>query len=526
MQRHSAISRALILVATAWFCSAGSVCSAQMKHETARSMGLEVAWRAHVQMPYNGKGLASTNFWVDAANQEQFAQVKLENRTFRVSAKQLDRDGQPIGVEGAKKLVSAQAGKYLGKPTGFQVDVISVPKVYLVVVTGNGLVQNFDAETGKLLWSSPCGNTFEPAFPAALCQAGVAVIHGTNVYFFDWATGKQIKQVRARSRTSNAIAIAGGVGFASDYVGNVTSYALGAESSPWSYVMLGRAVGQPVSFANQQFCAIASDAGFAYVFTYEKSPKVWMRYETNSSISGSLAAGNNAIYVGTTGGTLSKVTADSRLGSIAWEFRASDPINKPALIDGDNVFVTTETGNLISIRDSSAGDANWTVSGDVKSVIGATSDRVYGMTFANRIVAFDKASGRRIASTAQFDFGHAIVNSSTNRIYVVTRDGRLACLRPIGSELPEFIVPVAPVDPSDKPAVSAPAETGDQPGGIFGPAAPASGAADVFNADPFSGGASEDPFSGGAGDDPFSGGGNDDPFGTGGGSNPFGDGGS
>ncbi|GAB5404611.1 MAG: hypothetical protein Aurels2KO_28420 [Aureliella sp.] len=517
MLRHFAISRAFFVLAAVSLCLSGRVTNAQMGFETARSLGLEVAWRAHVQVPFNGKGLASTNFWVDSANQEQFAQVKLENRTFRVSANQLGRDGKAIGIEGAKKAVSIQAGKYLGKPTGFQVDTVSVPKVYLVVVTGNGLVQNFDAETGKLLWSAPCGNTFEPAFPAALCKKGVAVIHGTNLYFFDWATGKQMKQVRARSRTSNAIAIAGGVGFASDYVGNVTSYALGTDSTPWSYVMNGRAVGQPVSFADQQFCAIASDAGYAYVFTFEKTPKVWMRYETNSSISGSLAAGNNAIYVGTTGGTISKVTAESRLGSIAWEYRASDPINRPALVDGDNVFVSTETGNLISIKDSSAGVANWSVPAHVSSVLGVTSDRVYGVTFSNRIVAFDKATGQRVATTAPFDFGHAIVNSSTNRIYIVTRDGRLECLRPIGSELPEFIVPVAPVDPAEKPATAAPAANPNaQPAGnIFGPAAPAAGGADVFNADPFSGGAGDDPFSGGAGDDPFATG-DGDPFGDGG----------
>lgn len=512
MQRNIAIPRTL----TARTCLLGfvlAVCfpainaDAQVTSEAARELGLEVAWRAHVQMPFRGRGIVSANVWVDQANQEKFAQVQLPKRTFRVSARQLDRDGNPIGIEGAKKLVGQQATRYLGKADGFKVEELSVPQTNLVVVTADGLVQNFDAETGKLHWSAPCGNTFAPAFPAALSAAGVAVVHGTNVYLLDWATGKQIRSVAARSKTSNAIAVAKGVGFVSDYVGNVTSYGLGPDADPWSYVMLGHAVGQSVSFANQQFCAIASDAGYVYVFTFDKAPSVWLRYETSSAIAGSLAAGNNAVYVGTTGGSISKISADSRLGSIAWEYRSSDPISAPALIDGDSVYVANEGGVLISIGDNSSGLANWITYGNVERVVGSAGDNVFCITKAKRLVAFDKASGRKVAATAPIDTSMTITNPSTNRVYVVTRDGRLVCLRPVGSELPTFVVPVQPIDETTTPNNTAPVTEGmantDAGDNIFGGAAPTADTGDIFGTGTFGADDGGDPFDTGDGDDPF-----------------------
>lgn len=511
MQRNIAIPRTL----PARICFLGTVLAvsllsmkadAQVASETARGLGLEVAWRAHVQMPFRGRGIVSANVWVDQSKQEQFAQVKLSKRTFRVSANQLDRGGQPIGIEGAKKLAGQQATRYLGKPGGFNVEELSVPQTNLVVVTADGLVQNFDAETGKLHWSAPCGNTSAPAFPAALSAAGVAVVHGRNVYLLDWATGKQVRSVAARSKTSNAIAVAQGVGFVSDYVGNVTSYGLGPDADPWSYVMLGHAVGQSVSFANQQYCAIASDAGYVYVFTFDKTPSVWLRYETKSAIAGSLASGNNAVYVGTTGGSISKITADSRLGNIAWEYRSSDPISAPALVAGDAVYVANEAGVLISIGDNSRGLANWITNGNVERVVGSAGDNVFCLSKAKRLVAFDKKTGRQVAATDPIDTSMTITNPSTDRIYVVTRDGRLVCLKPIGSELPTFVVPVQPVEETSKPNNAAPVNEGiantNATENIFGGAAPTTDAGDIFGT-----GDGGNPFDTGIGDNPFS---NDD----------------
>ncbi|MEZ6080848.1 MAG: hypothetical protein R3C56_35820 [Pirellulaceae bacterium] len=55
-----------------------------------------------------------------------------------------------------KQMAGERAARLLGSD-GFEVIESSIPKIYLVVATSDGLIQNYDAETGRLLWSRPCG---------------------------------------------------------------------------------------------------------------------------------------------------------------------------------------------------------------------------------------------------------------------------------------------------------------------------------------------------------------------------------
>lgn len=516
---------AVILVS---FPFAKTACS-QVSATAARTMGMEIAWNSQVQLPRVGRGIVSAELWADDSQMRQFAIVELPQRTIRVSAAQRNRRGEPIGLEEAKRLAQEEAARLLGKNEGFQVVEASVPEIKLVIVTSDGLVQTFDAESGKLLWATPCGESNAPAHPAALSSHGIVLIHGMKLYVLDWETGKQRMVKNLRYATSNSVAVCGDIALITDFTGRIEAYALADEIRPWSYLIHGRAVGSPVSLADQNFCAIAVDRGYVYVFAGGEEPNVWLRYEASSEINGSLAAGNQAFYAGTAAGLLTKITLEDRLGRLQWQYRTGEIITKPALVVGEQVVVATESGDLFSIDDNT-GLTAWMRPGlSLVQPIAQADNRIFCISEAGEIYALDAESGEVIGRSQPAGSRQPIVNTLNDRVYVLNDGGQLQCLRPIDAVLPTLIKPIvreATEDEQQRPDTSEqPAtETSENPfnfGGAADAENPFGGGANPFGGSPAGGeeptteGDMEDPFGGGA--DPFGGAAEGDPFG-----NPFG----
>ncbi|MCA9127645.1 MAG: PQQ-like beta-propeller repeat protein [Planctomycetales bacterium] len=470
-------------------------CWAQLSESEVQALGFESAWRSKLQIPRVGRGIVSANLWVESAKPRRFAVVQLPDRVIRVSADSLDRDGKPIGIEAAKKMAGEQASIFLGKP-GSTVEEIEIPQIKLVVAASDGLVQTLDAETGKLIWSNSCGHTNAPAFPAAVSPLGVTLVQGRMLYLLDWATGKQLQTHPLRSSTSNAVSVCNDIAFVSDYTGTISTYDLGSRHLPWTYVMSGRAVGHPVNFAGQEFCATSTDRGYTYVFSGSEEPKVWFRYETPSAITGSLSAGNNAFYVGSTGGVIAKISADSRLGSIVWEFRSGQPITAPSLVVGNSVYVATENGDVIAIDDAT-GNVRWDASGyAVSTVIARAGKQLVCRTKSDQTLILDADSGAYRALSDSTPLSGPIMNQTSDRVYLAGVDGRIQCLRTVGAELPTLVVPFTPAEDTDENSVETTAASASTPtnnaSSIFG--TEAADPMNIFETDPLGGGSVDNPF--------------------------------
>ncbi len=502
-----------------WLALVAASSSAQLPTDFTRRMGLETAWRSQLRLPVDGGGIVSVDFWVDKKTVRQYAVVELADRTIRVASDQLDADGQLIGMEKAKEMAQAQAARVLGKTEGIQVVEVSVPQIKMVVVTRDGLVQTLDAETGKLLWASPCGPSWAPAHPGAVCEAGVVVIHGDNLHLLDWETGKHLMIRKLQRATSNSVAAYKDIAFVSDFTGRIEAFALGREMRPWAYVMQGRAVGQPVTLLDKGFCAISTNVGFVYVYKPTEPPEVWLRFESGAPISGSLAVGNGAFYSGNVQGTITKFSADERFGTILWELRTGYTITAPALVVGNSVFVVNESGDVLAVDDAT-GNAAWeTEAVEAVMPIAVADGKLFCTSVSNQLLALDAETGAEVGRSQPLDLVDPVINCISDRVYTIMRDGRIACLRPAQAVLPTLVEPVE-LAPAEEQAPLDTRQPGAQPAGPaanpFGGGTPA--------ADPFGTGApAGDPFStGGDGGmaDPFGAGGNNDPFG----SDPFGSG--
>lgn len=494
---------------------------AQVPRSMSQKMGLESAWKSQVRIPVVGRGIVSSHLWADNSSPREFAVVELPDRTIRVAASMPDRKGMPIGLEEAKAQAKKKAALVLGKNDGFQVVEQSIPELRLVVITSDGLAQCMDAETGKLIWATACGSSSAPAHPGAVSPAGVTVVHGRNLYLLDWTTGKQVFSTKLREATANAVAVCNDLAFVSDYAGRVQAYGLVDKRKPWRYVMHGRTVGHSVTLANQTFSAVATDRGFVYVFSGAGDPSVYIRYETTSPLTGSLSAGNGAFYAGSTGGLISKISVDDRLGQVKWEFRMGIPITASPLVVGSQVFVAAESGSLVSINDNT-GIANWTnpLAG-VERPVSVCQNTLFCISTAGALTAIDTETGEVMQRSVPLNLSHSVLNQLNDRIYVVAKSGAIQCLRRVGADLPSMFADVPAFEQEDESTpqtqenttvAAAAAQTAGSPFNFD------SSAGDPFNT---TAPAEGDPF-GGAGGDPFGGLGGtseEDPFGFGGGGN-------
>lgn len=466
---------------------------AQVSSVDAMHLGLEIAWQSQVQIPQTGRGITTSSLWVDTSVTRKYAVVELEaGRTIEVSASEVDDKGVPIGIEAAKQIASERAARLLGRNDGFEVIESNIPDIRLVVSTSDGLVQTFDAETGMLLWSRPCGQTTAPAQAAALSPNGVSLIHGRHLYLLDWPSGKQLLRQELKYGSSIALAVCGKLAYVTDFRGRLEAYGLGIRIKPWTSQISGRAVGQPVSLADQSYCAFASTDGFLYTMLGGEKPGMWTRYEAAAPFSGCLAAGNQAFYAGSIEGVIAKVGVDDKLGNLNWDFTTGEPLTASPLVVGERVYVANESGRMHCIDDQN-GNSIWSEVGlRVVQPLAVASGKLYCTTLAGEIVAVNAENGRFLASSSAIPIAATVVNQVSDRLYVADTSGRLQCLRPIQSTLPRLVQPVTAgeviPDQNGSPATppTTPAAASQDPFNFGGDAAAPA------NSNPF--GAAGDPF--------------------------------
>lgn len=481
---------------------------AQMLGSELADVGLESAWVSQVSVPPNGRGVVSADVWIDTTGSRRYAIVDLPGHPMiRVAADKLNEKNLPIGMEKAKAEAQSLAAKMLGSSSGFDVAEVSVPQTRLVLVTANGLVNNFDAESGKLLWSTPCGPTNITALPAALSKHGVLIAQGDTLYVLDWITGKQLVTKRLQSSTCSAIAVIDGeiepppntqrevrlnsMALISDFTGTMSSYGLTEKISPWTMRMVGRAEVRPISSPDRKVVGFGT-SGMLYMFSGSTGPQVNFRYETTGGMSGGLSSGNQAFYVGNNAGVLSKVTY---AGLLAWSFHLSHAIVQPALIDEElgQVYVVSESGEFTAVSDQTGYEA-WdkSIQTNIKVPIAISGASVICRTMDDRLIAIDRKTGEIHGATASHsNIAAAPINRMTDRVYLVSQRGQIQALRPIGKDLPKLTRPLdspPPKKPIQRTIEETPTTTENTDSPFGTPDTPTTNENDAFGSDPFSGG--------------------------------------
>jgi hypothetical protein len=201
--------------------------------------------------------------------------------------------------------------------------------------------------------------------------------------------------------------------------------------TPWYYQSSGRAMVAPL--ATPETLVWTTDNGNLYVADSE-NPKMRFRMETGADIVSPPAYLKPYVYVASMSGEL--FAGDEDTGKRRWKYATGFPVVRPAAPVGKRVFVTSDEPTLHCV-DAESGNALWEAP-HVVEFSAASKSRVYGVDDLGALVVLDGAKGTLIGRYAADHTIHSLVNDQSDRLYLISEDGVIECLREIDAKEPFY----------------------------------------------------------------------------------------
>lgn len=302
----------------------------------------------------------------------------------------------------------------------------------LTVLTSAGVVQEFNAVTGETLWTAPIGNESYPSLGPTGSEKYIALVNGSTLYVLDRTDGRPVIIRRVGGAPGAAPALAPNYVFVPLVNGRIEGYPLGETVlMPWYYQSHGRTMVSPL--ATPESVVWTTDSGYLYVGNSEQ-PRMRFRLETGSEIVAPPAYLKPYVYVASTSG---EVFAMQELSGVRrWKYATGFPITRAAAPVGERVFVTSDEPALHCI-DAASGNALWETP-RVTQFASASKQRVYGVDDLGALVVLDGAKGTLLGRMASDHAIQALVNDQTDRLYLVSDDGIVECLRETDAKVPLY----------------------------------------------------------------------------------------
>ena len=123
-------------------------------------------------------------------------------------------------------------------------------------------------------------------------------------------------------------------------------------------------------------------------------------------------------------------------GKVRWTYLTQSPVSERVSAFKDfaatqevayDVYVPVESGDFFAL-DMKTGLENWRASG-VKRLISASATRLYVLDQLDRLAALDRSNGARLKTLTLAPTKFQIFNQETDRVYLVSADGLVQCLR-------------------------------------------------------------------------------------------------
>jgi outer membrane protein assembly factor BamB len=319
----------------------------------------------------------------------------------------------------------------------------------LTVLTTAGVMQDFNALTGEVYWTAPIGKADFPSLGPACSDKFVALINGATLYVLDRADGRPVDIRRVSGAPGAAPALSDKYVFLPLLSGRMEAYPLmnDKQLTPWAYQSKGRAMIAPL--VTPDSVVWTTEPGDLYV---GNSEKLGMRFrlETGSEILAPPSYRKPLVFVGAASGEV--FAMQEMTGVRQWKYGTGYPVTRSPAPVGDQVFVTSEEPALHCI-DVKTGTALWQAP-HVMQFAAVSKTRVYGVDDLGGLVVLDAAKGSVLGRITTDHPIHSLVNDQTDRVYLISRDGTIECLRETDSKEPLYHNPKPPEE--KKPEAGAP----------------------------------------------------------------------
>ncbi|NNE00578.1 MAG: PQQ-binding-like beta-propeller repeat protein, partial [Pirellulaceae bacterium] len=433
----------------------------------------------------------------------------------RIPTDRIGRNGIEIGKDEAERLANNDIRRLKVRGIEAKIESRFVPIVRLYSLGDDGTVDCRDAESGESVWMNRVGDRRLGYSKMGIDDKYLTVINGGNLIKLDVTNGTEIMSVRTTSTPLFGAVHSGGFSLVPTIRNGVEGYPLDDPTRvPFMEIVQGIALAPPSKSPSSTRVAWGTNRGFVYVMESSGTPSILFRLNTDGIVSGRIAAAEgDRFYFGSEAGQVYGIRA-TRTGTVLWSRPYGEPFYNSPMVIGKQVLLRSTYGTLYSL-DTDSGIMTWPYTvANVDVLLGAFDGKLFVRLLSGGFSVINLETGKTINTFNELVPQTLLVNSQTNRLYLVGKTGAVQCLRPEGEMLPQFSVSIdAPAEKPDEESPSA-----DEPAG---PAAAFAGQA--ADADPFAAGGDADPFAGG-GADPFGAGAGDamaDPFATDG-ADPFG----
>jgi outer membrane protein assembly factor BamB len=350
----------------------------------------------------------------------------------------------------------------------------------LYIQTATGMIHAVDAETGKSLWSKQIGMPKHPNMPPDAKGDLLATISGSRLYIVNRFTGALLCEKQLDEAPGAGPAISSKRVYIPSITGLIISYrielpeknsdkitpsvaaAKRAETKAISPNSInlgkkipavlcqsnGRALVQPLVTRDDvggEYLTWPTDRGFLNLGRVshedENSFGVKYRLETAATIvtrptylppDPKVIGDAGMVVAASCDGFLYAIQEES--GETLWRFSTGEPIVEPPAVIDDHVFVATQLGTMYCL-DRKTGNAVWQTEGATRFV-SASKNRVFAADDNGRLVILNAANGVKLDEMLIGQGIDILINSDTDRIYLISDGGLVQCLHEIEQTQP------------------------------------------------------------------------------------------
>lgn len=353
---------------------------------------------------------------------------------------------------------------------------VKLHKATLYVQTDRAMLHAIDAETGETVWARQVGRPNHPSMTPGVSQDLLGLINGSRLYVCNRDNGDLLFEIEVDGAPGAGACLSEKRAYVPMVDGLVMAYRLESLTDPLKELYqvqkssteeeiatteedrrenlrlqqeyipplacqsLGRALVQPLvtrQNEGEEYVAWPTDRGFLNIGRIDRRSEdrfsVKYRLETEQEISArptylppdpDVPGDSGIIYAASRDGFVHAIQENS--GESFWRFSTGEPIQQPAVVIGEEVFVATQPGGMYCL-DAKTGKEKWWAP-RVKQFIAASKQRVYVADRLERILILDAKTGARLDSLDAVGLPIRLINSETDRLYLATETGLIQCL--------------------------------------------------------------------------------------------------
>ena len=327
---------------------------------------------------------------------------------------------------------------------------VAIDEETIYIQSQNGFISAFDSETGDRRWAQLVGRLDNPQLPLTSNDDTVLVTSGIKLFGIDKWEGGSLWEI-ALAEQAGARPVSDDVRvYIASQEGSVYAYDLSRiyelyhdnklpkwsiQTQVWRHSTSKPIKLPPILYGNQ--LTFASETGIMYSVRPE-TDKLVFQMSTNHSISAPMMELAGRLYVCTEDHHV--YCLNSQRGTVYWDFIARGPVTSQPHIVNNRCYVSTVAGSVYCIN-AETGVNEWESEESYGFIAKTENYVVTEDRLGNMLLLSLDATGTDVTIAARLPmktFKFKVANDLTDRIYLVSEQGQILCLRERGNSFPKF----------------------------------------------------------------------------------------